>query len=74
MNSKKLPVVSGMQIIKILCKYGYYIRSQRGSHIVLKHPERKPVTVPDHKEIKRGLVLEIIKTAQISREEFIENL
>jgi len=66
--------VSGKDLIKVLCKFGYYLRSQRGSHVVLKHPDRKTVTVPDHKTVKRGLVSRIIKTAGISREELIKNL
>lgn len=74
MSSEKLPVVSGRELVKVLLRFGYYVRAQKGSHITLKHPHRKPVTVPNHPEIKRGLVLEIIKTAGISREELIGNL
>jgi len=74
MSSERLPVVSGKDLVRVLSKFGYYVRAQRGSHITLKHPYQKPVTVPNHPEVKRGLVLEIIKTAGISREELNDNL
>jgi len=67
----KLPVVSGKKIIKALSKIGYYVRSQKGSHIHLRHPHRMPLTVPDHKEVKRTTLKSILKAADISVNEFI---
>lgn len=52
----KLPTISGVKLIKALTHVGYHITDQKGSHIHLKHPERKPSTVPNHKEVaKRDL-------------------
>jgi predicted RNA binding protein YcfA (HicA-like mRNA interferase family) len=42
----KLPVVSGRELVKVLVKDGYYIRNQRGSHIHLLHPYKRPLTIP----------------------------
>ena len=44
----KLPVASGKDVIKALSKIGYYVRDQKGSHVHLRHPYRKPLTLPDH--------------------------
>jgi len=44
----KLPVASGEDVIKALSKIGYYVRDRKGSHVHLRHPYRKPLTVPDH--------------------------
>ncbi len=33
----KLPVLSGMKIIKVLSKHGYYIHDQKGSHVHMRH-------------------------------------
>jgi len=66
----KLPVISGSKTVKALIKFGYYVRDQEGSHIHLRHPFRKPLTIPNHKEIARGTLGKIIKEADLTVEEF----
>jgi len=49
--SKKLPIISGNKLIRVLNKLGYEIIRQKGSHIRLKdtsNPSHIPVTVPLH--------------------------
>ena len=70
----KLPVVSGKETIKALSKIGYYIRDQKGSHVHLRHPTKRPLTVPMHNEIDRRTLKSILKAAEISEEEFIKLL
>ncbi len=70
----KLPVVSGKETIKALSKIGYYVRDQKGSHVHLRHPVRKPLTVPMHNEIDRSTLKAILKAAEISEEKFLELL
>ena len=72
----RLPVLSGRRVIKILAKIGFYVHHQRGSHIVLKlnEPPYTRIVVPDHRELKRGLLLAIIKRAGLTREEFMKLL
>ncbi|KHO48262.1 MAG: hypothetical protein QT00_C0001G0276 [archaeon GW2011_AR5] len=70
----KLPVVSGKETIKALSKIGYYIRDQKGSHVHMRHPIKRPLTVPMHNEIDRGTLRAILKAAEISEKEFIELL
>jgi|WetSurMetagenome_2_1015567.scaffolds.fasta_scaffold464131_2 predicted RNA binding protein YcfA (HicA-like mRNA interferase family) len=72
--SPKLPVVSGAQLIKAFGKLGYYIRSQQGSHIHLRHPINPPLTIPNHREIARGTLRAIIRQAGLSVDTFIEIL
>jgi len=57
----KLPIVSGKQVIKVLLKKGYYIRDQKGSHVHLHHPTKKPITVPNHKVIWKKTLKSIMK-------------
>jgi predicted RNA binding protein YcfA (HicA-like mRNA interferase family) len=70
----KLLVVSGKDVIKALSKIGYYVRDQKGSHVHLRHPYRKPLTVPDHPEIAKGTIRAIIKEAGLTVEEFLDLL
>jgi predicted RNA binding protein YcfA (HicA-like mRNA interferase family) len=69
----KLKVLSGREVCKILQKYGFQEIRKRGSHIVMqKQLEKNTVTVPvpDHKEIKRGTLMSVIRQSGIPKEEF----
>jgi len=71
----KLPVLSGSEVIKALIKAGFKVARRKGSHVILVKfiDERKiGVVVPDHKEIDKGTLLEIIRQARLRREEFLE--
>ena len=67
----KLPRISGRECVRALEKLGFYIRRQRGSHIVLRrdHPFTQLV-VPDHKELDRGTLRSIIRQAGLSIDDF----
>jgi predicted RNA binding protein YcfA (HicA-like mRNA interferase family) len=68
----KLPVVSGKETIKKLEKAGYAIMRQKGSHVRLRSDQldAMPITVPLHNEIKQGLLLQILKDAGLTIEQF----
>jgi len=70
----KLPILSGKAIIKALGKLGYTINDQKGSHIHLRHPVSRPLTVPNHPEVARGTLRVIIKDADLTVEKFLELL
>jgi len=74
---QKLPVLSGREVIKILKKVGFSPVRQKGSHIVLSKTDskqRRGLVVPDHKEIDKGTLLEIIRQAGLTRQEFLQLL
>ncbi|MBN1128879.1 MAG: type II toxin-antitoxin system HicA family toxin [Chitinispirillaceae bacterium] len=56
-------------MIKAFGKIGYYIRSQQGSHVHLRHPVRAPLTIPAHREIARGTLRTIIRQAGFTLDE-----
>jgi len=70
----KLPILSGKEVVKVLKKLGYTINDQKGSHIHLRHPVKRPLTVPNHPEIARGTLRTIIKDADLTVEKFLELL
>ena len=73
----KLPRVSGKEVIKTLSKTGFVAVRQRGSHVILKKRIQEMeigVVVPLHKEIDKGTLLEIIRQAKMTKEEFLEFL
>ena len=71
--SAKLPAVNGKQVIAALEREGWYVKRIRGSHHVLRHPDIRdaiPVPVHGNREIKRGTLASILRTAGIGRDEF----
>ena len=74
---QKLPRLSGKEVIKILCKQGFKAIRQKGSHIILvKEINNKKIStvVPLHQELDRGTLLEIIRQAGFTKEEFLKFL
>ena len=67
-----LPRVSGREAVKAFASVGYEVVRQSGSHIRLRHAggSRIPLTVPDHRELKSGLLRALIRDAGMSVEEF----
>jgi len=68
-----LPQISGLELIKILNKFGFEIIRRRGSHIRLEKKTDKDIirlTVPMHNQLKKGTLSRIIKDSGISEEEF----
>ena len=73
----ELPVVSGRQAICALEQVGYRVVRQGGSQIRLRDesdPEHLPVTVPDHKTLKPGLLRQILRDANLTVDEFTDLL
>ena len=70
----KLPRgMSGKEIIKALQKNGFYVKRQKGSHIILRRDNPfAQVVVPDHKSIDTGTLASILDGASLSIDEFIK--
>lgn len=69
----KLPVFSGREVCRILEEHGFVEVRRRGSHIVMQkkwHDSTITVPVPDHKELRTGTLLSIIRQSGLRRSEF----
>ncbi len=64
---------SGKDVIRRLEHEGYRVVRQKGSHARLVHTDfaRRKITVPLHKEIGVGLLMQIIKDSGMSVEHFL---
>ncbi len=70
-----LPVLSGRKVVRAFEQLGWQVARQRGSHIVLaKDGEIATLSVPDHKEVAKGTLRSLIRTAGITVEEFVSVL
>lgn len=59
----RMKVLSGREIVRFLERSGFILVSQNGSHIKMIHTsiQGSTIIVPNHREVKRGLLGGIIK-------------
>jgi predicted RNA binding protein YcfA (HicA-like mRNA interferase family) len=73
----KLPSVSGERVIRALKRAGFVILRQKGSHVSLEKRTGDRVfktVVPNHTEIAKGTLSDILKQSGLTLEEFLEHL
>jgi predicted RNA binding protein YcfA (HicA-like mRNA interferase family) len=72
----KLPrSLPGREVIKALLKAGFYVKRQKGSHVVLRRDNPfSQVVVPDHKSIDTGTLADILDGANLSINDFLRLL
>lgn len=63
----KLKRLSGDEVISALGRFGFFIHSQRGSHVKLRRTSAsgtvQTLTVPRHRELDAGTLLAIFRQA-----------
>jgi len=47
----RLPVCGGADAVRAFRKIGYEVDHQTGSHMILRHPSGRRLTVPNHREL-----------------------
>ena len=70
----RLPVCSGQDSIRVFQKLGYQVDHQTGSHIILRHPQMRRLTVPNHREMAKGTLRALIREAGLTKDEFVNLL
>ena len=71
----RLPIVSGLDIVKVLCKIGYVHKRTSGSHAILqKQSEQGNITIPVplHKELAKGTLKSIMRQSSLKLEDLIK--
>lgn len=67
----KLPKISGRECVSALQHAQFYVRRQRGSHIIMRRDDPFAHVVPDHRTLDRGTLRGIIRQADLSVDEFV---
>ncbi len=71
----RLRVLSGREVCRILAANGFVEVRRRGSHIAMQKTDADgtiTVPVPDHRELRTGTLMSIIRQSGVSRSEFGE--
>jgi predicted RNA binding protein YcfA (HicA-like mRNA interferase family) len=63
-------------LIKALAMIGFQPVRQRGSHIIMKHPDGRSTVIPVHpgEELGRGILMEIMSDVGLNKKEFLDLL
>ena len=68
----QLPTLSGTEVVKAFERLGWEFSRQSGSHMVMtKDGEMASLSIPKHKEVARGTLRSLIRSANLTAEEFI---
>ena len=72
----KYPILPPSDIIRALCKLGFYKISQKGSHAKFRKDGMisRTVIIPMHSEVARGTLQSILEQADITLDEFLKLL
>lgn len=72
----KLPTVTARELITALGKIDFSVVRQKGSHVRMRHEDGRIVTIPVHsgKVIGKGLLLKILRDADLTKEALIDLL
>lgn len=71
----RLRVLSGREVCRILIASGFVEVRRRGSHIAMQKADADgtiTVPVPEHRELRTGTLMSIIRQSGIARSEFEE--
>lgn len=72
----RLRTLRSAELLKALARAGFERVRQRGSHVRLRHPDGRVVTVPEHgsQDIGRGLLRKILRDAELSIDDLLRLL
>lgn len=67
-----LPVLSGRDVVRVFESFGWSVARQRGSHIIMtKEEENVTLSIPDHREVAKGTLRSLIRSANLTVDEFL---
>jgi predicted RNA binding protein YcfA (HicA-like mRNA interferase family) len=70
-----LPCLSGRDAARIFESFGWTVARHRGSHIIMtKEGEIATLSIPDHKEVAKGTLRSLIRSANLTVDLFISAL
>jgi len=67
-----LPILSGKEVVAVFEKFGWQFIRQSGSHMILvKDGEIATLSIPNHREVAKGTLRSLIRTAGLTVNEFV---
>jgi predicted RNA binding protein YcfA (HicA-like mRNA interferase family) len=70
-----LPVLSGQEVVRVFESFGWSVARRRSSHIIMtKEGGIVTLSIPNHKEVARGTLRSLIRSANLTVDEFVKAL
>ena len=67
-----LPVLSGRDVVKAFESFGWRVARQSSSHIIMVRDDQAvTLSIPDHKEVAKGTLRKLIRSANLTVAEFV---
>ncbi len=70
----KLPLLSGRQVVAALARLGFVEIHRKGSHVKMKHPDKRKIVFPYHDEVSRFTLKGALKDANVDEAEFLKEV
>ena len=73
----KLPQLSGKTMGRLLVRLGFYLKSQKGSHmkfVRVRDTGKEVVIVPNHKILRKGTLNDILKKIDVRSADDVKEL
>ncbi|MDX6739775.1 type II toxin-antitoxin system HicA family toxin [Actinocorallia sp. A-T 12471] len=76
MSPRLIPPTPAATVLKAFDALGFVRVRQSGSHVRLRHPDGRAVTIPDHgrKDLKTGTLHGILRQARVPVQDFLTAL
>jgi len=70
-----LPIMSGRNVVRVFENLGWEVARRKGSHIIMvKEGINVTLSIPNHKEVARGTLRSLIRSAGLTVVEFNNTL
>ncbi len=70
-----VPVLSGREVVRVFETFGWQVVRQSASHMILvKEGEQVTLSIPDHREVAKGTLRSLIRTAGLTVQEFVSGM
>lgn len=67
-----LPALSGKEVVRVFESFGWRVARQRGSHIIMiKEGDIITLSIPNHKEVAKGTLRSLIRSANLTVDDFV---
>jgi len=67
-----IPILKGRDVVRVFESLGWQVARQNGSHIIMiKEEEIVTLSIPDHREVAKGTLRNLIRMAGLTIAEFV---
>ena len=68
-----LPVLSGKEVVRVFERFGWMVARQSSSHIIMiKTGEIASLSIPNHREVAKGTLRSLIRSANLTIDQFVK--